>query len=158
MITKSKYVVRRGKGSFCLFSGFTLIELLVVMSVIAVLAAMSLFALQGARESARDTRRKADLETIRSGLELYRSDCGGYPAALPSSGASLTGTGDPGCPSTNVYIREIPGDPIPGRDYAYIGGTPSNSYTLCAALEEGGSSVACGGCGSAPCNYVLLGP
>ena len=143
-----------------LFSGFTLIELLVVMSVIAVLAAMSLFALQGARESARDTRRKADLETIRSGLELFRSDCGGYPAALPSPGDSLTGTGDPGCPLTNVYVREIPGDPIPGREYAYVGGTPSNSYTLCAALEDDAASeITCGGgCGSAACNYVLLGP
>ena len=59
--------------------GFTLIELLVVISIIGILIAVSIFGLSGARESARDARRKSDLELIRSGLELYRADCNAYP-------------------------------------------------------------------------------
>ncbi len=42
-------------------TGFTLIELLVVIAITAILIGLSVFGLQGARESARDAQRKADL-------------------------------------------------------------------------------------------------
>ncbi|MCK4588676.1 prepilin-type N-terminal cleavage/methylation domain-containing protein, partial [Candidatus Woesebacteria bacterium] len=59
--------------------GFTLIELLVVISIIGILLALSIFGLQGARKSARDSKRKADIELIRSGIEIYKADCNVYP-------------------------------------------------------------------------------
>ena len=119
-------------------AGFTLIELLVVISIIGVLLAISLFGLQGARESSRDARRKADLEMIRGGLEIYKSDCNIYPASL---GSSLVGSGSPtSCAAANTYISSVPSDPLsPARVYTYTRLTTS-TYTLCATLEQTGAA------------------
>lgn len=142
--------------------GFTLIELLIVMAIIGVLAGISLFAMKGARESARDTRRKADLEAIRSALELYKADCNRYvpTASFPKVGFPLTGSS---CspPNGNVYLQVRPGDPMSGRSYAYSAGTPFSpnptSYILCAALEGGGTDTCSESCGVA-CNYKVTNP
>ena len=135
---------------------FTMIELLVVMAIIAILASMSIFALQGARESRRDATRKANLEAIRSALELYRADCGQYPTSLPSAGSPLTGS----CPNTITYLDSMPGDPIAGNDYAYSpSGSPAYSYTLCAAIESSSTPVSgCGSCGASTCTYKVTNP
>ncbi len=159
MITKNTKLNRTLIGNL----GFTLIELLIVMSIIGVLAGVSLFALRGARASARDGRRKSDLETIRSGLELYKADCNNYPAGDGDItdgavlGTSLTG-GDGGCGNPNVYIQTIPNDVLSGRYYRYFSAGPT--YELCASLEEGSGSKNCGAsssCGST-CNYKVINP
>ena len=92
--------------------GFTLIELVIVISIIALLSGISVFALNNARSSGRDAKRRGDLAQIASGLELYKSDCNVYPNSLPAVDSPLLGNTDP-CtlPSTNVYIQAIPGDP-----------------------------------------------
>ncbi len=139
--------------------GFTLIELLVVISIIGILMAISLFGMQGARESSRDARRKADLEMIRSGLEIYKSDCNIYPASL---GSSLVGSGSPtSCSVTNTYISSIPKDPLdPNRLYPYSRPT-TTTYVLCASLENPPSPAVnvtgCGSCGVI-CNYKVTNP
>lgn len=138
-------------------SGFTLIELLVVISIIAILISLSIFGLQGARESSRDARRKADLELIRSGLELYKSDCNTYPDNLNDP---VQGTGSPpACATTNTYIQDVPTDPAsPSRVYLYS--TAGTTYELCASLEQGEGTVTCGGsadCGET-CNYKVTNP
>jgi prepilin-type N-terminal cleavage/methylation domain-containing protein len=138
--------------------GFTLIELLVVISIIGVLIGLSIFGIEGARKSSRDARRKADLELIRSGLEIYKSDCGTYPAAL-SWGNKLSGSGDPGCPSSNDYISVVPTDPInPTATYSYARLT-SSTYALCAALEQaGGTEISnCASC-TTTCTYKVTQP
>lgn len=139
---------------------FTLIELLVVISIIGVLVAVSIFGLSGARESSRDARRKADLELIKAGLELYRADCNNYPNTL-TSGANLAGSGTPsGCAVSNIYISGVPEDPI-SASRAYVYRVVGSGYELCAALEQGSGSVTCGGtssCGSVPCNYKVTNP
>ena len=66
MLKGSKYLNK--------LSGFTLVELLVVIAIIVILISVSLVGLTGSRETARDAKRKADLEAIRSALELYKSD------------------------------------------------------------------------------------
>lgn len=141
---------------------FTLIEILITLSIIALLVTISTFALSQARTSARDNKRKTDLEFVRSGLELYRADCGGYPASL-AWGASLAGSGaSPSCPASNVYIQALPKDPQSGtRDYCY-NRLSARNYTLCASLENPPSplpSVAncLNNCGSG-CNYVVQSP
>src|SRR5512135_3043511 len=107
---------------------FTLIELLVVIAIIAILVGLSIFGLEGARRSSRDARRKTDLELIRSGLEIYKSDCNGYTLAnvaddpLTVFGTTLTGSGDPiSCAVGNVYISQVPKDPTsPASGYLYF--------------------------------------
>ncbi len=142
--------------------GFTLIELLVVISIIGILIALSIFGLMGARESSRDAKRKADLELIRSGLEIYKSDCNAYPAPVNNAVSSpLVGSGSPAtCAATNTYIASVPKDPIdPTRTYLYARPT-TTTYELCAALEQGSGTVTCGGssnCG-ASCNYKVTNP
>ena len=137
--------------------GFTLIELLVVISIIGILLGLSIFGLQGARESSRDAKRKSDLELMRAGLETYRADCHAYPATL---GATLTGDdSSANCLSTNVYISQMPVDPRePGRRYLYA--LVGDTYEICASLEKGAGQVTCGGlsdCGEI-CNYKVGSP
>lgn len=151
-------------------SAFTLIELLVVIVIIGILVSLSVFGMQGAKKSSRDGRRQADLEQIRSGLEMYKADCNSYPTSI-TFGGSLTGS----CPSSATYISLIPNDPsYSARNYHYHGCTDGSRYILCAALENTspgvasvscvtpGTSVNCGGgsdCGSGvPCNYKVNSP
>jgi type II secretion system protein G len=139
-------------------SGFTLLELLIVISIIGLLTSISLFALQGARTQGRDSKRKADLEQIRTGLELYKADCNQYPANLPGVGSSLTGT----CTGvTNTYIQSMPGDPSSVSSY-YYNRVSTVTYNLCSHLEDpptpAGSTSGCGSCNPSPCRYKVTSP
>lgn len=140
-------------------NGFTLIELLVVISIIGILVAISVFGLSGARESARDARRKSDLELIRSGLEIYKADCNTYPASI-TFGSSLGGSGTPStCLATNTYIADIPTDPT-STTRSYIYSSDGATYEICTSLEQETGTVTCGGssnCGST-CNYKVTNP
>jgi prepilin-type N-terminal cleavage/methylation domain-containing protein len=142
--------------------GFSLIELLVVISIIGILAAMSIFGLNGARQSSRDARRKADLEQVRSGLEIYKADCNIYPttAQLDLSTAGSLTAACPG-PAVNTYLVK-PLDPTaPTSNYLYSSAGAS-SYELCAYMENETGTVTCGGssaCGTTKtCNYKVIQP
>lgn len=156
-------------------NGFSLVEILVALTIVGIVLATSLFGIQGSRLSSRDAKRKSDLETIRSGLELYRTDCGQYPAASGGVVANpLVGTGIGSCAASNTYIASTPLDPLaPGtvRIYAYVPTLVSGSYTsyvLCSALENIGSSppgvptgcpLGANGCGTgAQCTYKVTSP
>ena len=111
--------------------GFTLIELLVAMAIMIVIMAAALVSYTGTRKTARDAKRKSDLESIRSALELYRSDNGGYP--LPATWRTDIAP---------AYMESIPPDPLSTQMYAYGNPTPPicgiatcPRYVLCAGLE-----------------------
>src|SRR3989338_938512 len=70
--------------------GFSLIELVIVMGIIAIIAAAAATRFTQAQAKSRDARRQADLESVRSALELYRSDNSttGYPNATGTDGTN----------------------------------------------------------------------
>lgn len=120
---------------------FTLIELLVSVSIIAILIAIGIASYATVNKQSRDTKRKADIEQIRSALEMYRSDYGSYPP-INTSGfdaasnlvGALTVSGD--------YLPSIPTDPMPSvHSYYYESAdhdTASDKYygyCLCGYME-----------------------
>jgi prepilin-type N-terminal cleavage/methylation domain-containing protein len=62
--------------------GFTIVELLIVIVVIGILAGLVFVQFNNVQGKARDSERKADIRLIESKLAEFRSDTGGYPAAL----------------------------------------------------------------------------
>lgn len=134
-----------------------MIELLIVMSIIAILSSISIFALQGARSSGRDAKRKADLEDVRSAMELFRADCGHYPSALTfSNSSSLNGDNSTtACPSSNVYLQEMPADPSGSPNYDY-NRSSNTAYCMCATLENVPASP--DSCASVAGNYCVRNP
>lgn len=143
-------------------NGFTLIELLVVISIMGILLALSVFGMQKARESSRDGKRKGDLEQIRSGLEMYKSDCGSYPASLTWGSSLIGNNSSTGCSDDNTYIAIIPEDPLSSTSRTYLYSSDGTDYEVCSSLEGGSGSVTCGGssnCGDGfTCNYKVISP
>lgn len=131
--------------------GFSLIELLVVTTVIITLMAIGTVYYRGAQAKSRDNKRKVDLEQVRAGLEMYRSEEDTYPVG--SSWDNMTST-----LVTDDYLPSAPTDP---KGYSYYYTSDGSAYTVCAYLESGGPND-CGDNCSAPegasCNYQLGNP
>lgn len=65
-----------------LTKAFTLIELLVVIAIIAILAAIIFPVFARAKEAAFRSSDLSNMNSLRSSLQLYKVDQGGYPPAL----------------------------------------------------------------------------
>lgn len=131
-----------------------MIELLVVIVIIGILTTISLFALAGSRETSRDARRKADLESIRIALELYKSDNGVYPGETycdssigscnpcPCSASDWNGTIVGALEPT--YILDLPLDPInDSTHYYYYEPVCSQNESPCGASRTCPSGICC---------------
>ena len=136
--------------------GFTLIELLIVISIIGILAALTLASFGGAQAKARDGIRKSDLAQMKRALELVKSDCSGS-AYYPLSGAAGTGAaqytnlGTYLTSFTPKYISSTPQDPTGNYGYLVSGTvvnkcpdtagtlnvTGATDYAMYAILEQG---------------------
>ena len=60
-------------------SGFTLIELLVVISIIGLLAGLSLPAMQGAMNAAKKGKAKSEMQAVITALKAYQNEYGRMP-------------------------------------------------------------------------------
>ncbi len=117
--------------------GFTFIELLVVISIIGIVFAAGIVSYSAITIRSRDTRRKADLESIRQSLEICRSLTGSYPASIydeVSCGASGP-----------VLLAKTPLDPKPcvnflDGEYTYVLNVSANTFTLTADCTEDGAA------------------
>lgn len=106
-------------------SGFTFIELLVSVTIMAVMMAVAIVSYSNTNQRARDAKRKADLEIIRSALEICRSNTGTYPASI---------AGTVTCSDATITLQTTPVDPKDGTVYGYARPT-TTTYTVSASLE-----------------------
>lgn len=63
-------------------AGLTLVEALIMVVVIAILALTVVPRLMGAGRQAREACLRADLNALRSAVQLFRADVGGHPDKL----------------------------------------------------------------------------
>jgi prepilin-type N-terminal cleavage/methylation domain-containing protein len=99
--------------------GFTLIELLVVIGILAILLAITLIAINPARQfgQANDTKRKSDTNAILNAIGQYAaSNSGNLPGEVTTASTSATEINSTNFPNLcnaimPTYISAIPVDP-----------------------------------------------
>lgn len=134
--------------------GFTLMEIVIVIGITGILASSGYASYIATQRNSRDGRRKADLETIRQALEMYKSENGSYPGETncdssvgsdaTSDCATCLGSGtcavqsDWDASSTFVssiqpnYILDLPKDPINNAtNYYYYEPVCNQTITVC---------------------------
>lgn len=133
---------------------FTLIELLVVVAIIGLLASSVVANLSIARARARDARRKADLKTLQTALEVYLAEKDSYPSTLGIAGCTgaATSAGTPFCGEPSgfgakgyqgangyipnlapEYVSLLPSDPTAGMASAFA----TAKHQSCSAEQAG---------------------
>jgi general secretion pathway protein G len=121
--------------------GYTLLEVTIVVGIILIMMTLTTNMLNYSKKISRDTKRKIDLEQIKSALEFYRKN---NNFIYPNDLDSLVG----------YYIKEIPKDPL-NKSYHYsLDDSNANNFILATRLELGGPSQ-CGPCNNEVCNYCL---
>ena len=143
--------------------GFTLSELLIVVTIIAILA-MGIFLLyQKQTERGLDSRRKADLNKIRTVFDDYYNDNNCYPSKEQWEGYDCTtGTGGD---FLTPYLQgqKIPCDPKTNEPYKYVDmvvGNCQSGYRLLTHLADlGDGDIRTVGCDPDPnkgCGFTPL--
>src|SRR5712692_10077825 len=96
--------------------GFTLIELLVVIGILSVLLAITLIAINPARQfsQANNTKRRSDVNAILNGIHQYAADNkGALPAGITTTAQGISNTGANICASlVTRYLAALPVDPL----------------------------------------------
>lgn len=120
---------------------FTLMELLVVMGIIVLLMSVGVVSYSQTNRKARDAKRKADIESIRSALELYRTDQGSYPVLGTNGSTCITDISIAGGGVT--YLNSMPVDTKnDGSTYCYkFQRLTATSYILSARFEDTDTDV-----------------
>lgn len=118
--------------------GFTLIELLVVIGILAVLLAITLVAINPARQFAQsnDTKRQSDVNAILNAVNQFMVDNSGQvPGAITATPTEISNTGANLCGDlVPTYIAALPADPTTSS-------SNGEQITNCAGAYETGYSI-----------------
>ena len=110
--------------------GFTLLELMIVISIIIILASITLPQYQKTIVHTRETVLKDDLRKMRSLIDQFAADKGRLPQSLEEI-------------ADDGYMREVPTDPFTGqKDWALTTGEDPNSLEGEQGLTDVHSSSA----------------
>jgi prepilin-type N-terminal cleavage/methylation domain-containing protein len=132
---------------------FTLIELLVVIAIIGILVTIAVVALQKARQSARDSKRIADVKQIQTALEIYYNYNSEYPDNIDGQIVD----------ASNTYMEIVPTAPSPAdgdcdsgsNQYVYeVEGPENDSYALSFCLGSGIGNLSSGSKTATPSGIV----
>ena len=108
-------------------SGFTLIELLVVIVILGVLAAVTVFAVDGISDRGTESACKADVETVTGAAEAYQARHGTYAARM----SQLVRAG---------LLHHVPSDENYTIDYQVVSEADRQSVVVSSSFCTGGSA------------------
>lgn len=127
---------------------FTLVELLIVIIIIAVLAAIAIPKFANSSIRSKESALKAELSLLRNAVELFKNDCGCYPATLADMAATTAPANglDAAAASKAItaadwkgpYVSKISNDPVGGSAFTY--GITSPNVGKVTSSASGNSS------------------
>jgi prepilin-type N-terminal cleavage/methylation domain-containing protein len=139
--------------------GFTLIELLVVIGILAILLAITLIAINPAKQfsQANNTKRRSDVNAILNAIDQYAADNkGALPSGIPSASAGTVSSGGVNICASLVtkYLAALPVDPLTNNgtpvtdctsaydtNYTVIQSSADNRVTVAAPAAELGETI-----------------
>ena len=138
--------------------GFTLIELLVVIGILAVLLAITLIAINPARQfsQANNTKRASDVNAILNAIGQFAADNRGtLPTGITTAAQNVASTGADICSSLMTqYLAALPVDPLTNNgapvtdctaaydtNYTVIRSAADNRITVTAPAAELGATI-----------------
>ncbi len=141
--------------------GFTLIELLVVIGILAVLLAITLIAINPARQfsQANNTKRASDVNAILNAVGQFAADSRGtLPAGITTSALTVAdaaaGGADICADLTTQYLAALPVDPLTNNgqpitncavayttNYTIVRSAADNRITVAAPAAELGATI-----------------
>lgn len=112
-------------------NGFTLVELMVVIVILAILAAAGMTIFRNATSSARDAKKKADVQALANAFEKgYDGGKGTYPVGIDYTGSD----------TTKVSKLDFTGGEVPkapdGQEYYIQMGDGNKAFAVCALLKD----------------------
>jgi len=108
--------------------GFTLIELMIVIIILGVLAGIVIFSVRGITDRGNVAACKADLSSITTAVEAYRTQTGNFPAHLVpnlTSGSAVFLRWDTGFTGTTAA-----NGPAPATSDVHTGGGTTGPWTI----------------------------